>query len=184
MHRTYYQRLLIVAVKVVAILLFQQVGEYAAQVLQIFKGALLNDAPLAHHNDFVNLAQRAETVRYRQYCASAYQGVQRIHDLGFRFNIQVGRRLVENQYWRIAQDGTRDGKTLLLSSREVAALLAHYRVISIRQSSDHFMNVGFDRSCYDLFQRCSWTTNLNVFTYGAFKEDGILQHQTDVLAQH
>src|SRR5205085_1553919 len=52
------------------------------------------------------------------------------------------------------------------------------------QAQEHSVNVGLLCCRDNVVERCTGTPYLEIFADGAFEEHGILEHYTDVLAQH
>src|SRR5258708_831196 len=64
--------------------------------------------------------------------------------------ISRGKRLVEHQDGRVAQQGTGDGEPLALAARELDALLADHRRVALRQGLDEVVYVGCARRVLEL----------------------------------
>src|SRR6266581_1468459 len=107
-----------------------------------------------------------------------------LQDFYFCLHIQAGCWFVEDEDRSIAQDGTGNGQALPLPAGEVLALLAHKGIIAIRQARDRFMDLGFFRRFYDVFDVRSRLPKGNILGDGTLKEQRVLQHHAHVVAQH
>ena len=61
----------------------------------------------------------------------------------FIFGVEGGGRFVQQNDWRVFQNGTGYGYALLLAARQGAASFAHQRVVSLRQAHDEVVATGF-----------------------------------------
>ena len=120
------------------------------------------------------MTEGAEAVRDGQDGASDNQFTKGVHDLCFSFDIQIGSWLVKEQDRCVTQDSASNSQTLLLTCGEVVALFTHDSIIAMGQTHNHIVNVGFFGSFDDFFNSSLWTSNLDIFTDGALKEDRIL----------
>src|SRR5437764_8572594 len=167
-------------IHVVAVLLREQPGEDAARVSQLLKGAVFDNAPLVQDDDLVDVAQRAQPMRDREHRAPLDQRLQGMHDLGFGLHVQAGRRLIQDQDRRVAQDGARDGQALPLAAGEVLALLAHPRLVALGQRQDRLMDVGVFGRIHNLVVTGAGAPNGDILPDGAFEEYRLWQHHADV----
>src|SRR5215471_8951376 len=136
-----------------------------------------------HDQDFIDIAKSAEAMRNCQDGTPGNEGIQGIHDLCFRLDIQVCSWFVEDENRGIAQNSTSDSQPLALPGREIVTLLTYDSLISLRQANDVFVDIGFLRGLYDLFQRGPGATDLDILTHSAGEEYRVLQYHADILAQ-
>ena len=84
----------------------------------------LRHAPVLEDDDPLGAAHRGEPVRDHQRRAAAREEIQGAADRLLADRVQVRGRLVEDQYGRVLEEGTRDGHALALAARELRAALA------------------------------------------------------------
>jgi len=125
----------LVVLLAVRLLLGRQLVELAllADGQQLIVCALLDDPAPLDEGDLVGAHDRREPVRDgdRREAALLHDVVERrLHDLLARVVERAGR-LVEQHDARLLDDGTRDGDTLLLPARELAAAHAHLCAVAL-----------------------------------------------------
>ena len=88
----------------------------------------LDHAPGIHHEDAVGLLDGRKPVRDHERRAVGHQRLELVLDLALEFGVERGRRLVEDQDRRVAQQRTCDRDALALPAREQRAAVADDRV--------------------------------------------------------
>src|SRR6267378_425025 len=111
-----------------------------------------NSAPL-HHDDPVRKTNRGHAMRDNQGGALGSRALQRFNHQPFRRSVQSAGWFVENQYGCIAQDGSRNCDSLLLSAGERRASFCNRCVVTLRQTLDEFVGVGLYRGRHHFFVR-------------------------------
>ena len=95
-------------------------------VIEILRGAFLDDAALAHHRDPVGHRHRflliVRDVDRRDREAALQLANFRAH-LHPQLGVEIGQRLVEQQHARSDDDGARERDALLLAARQLAGEL-------------------------------------------------------------
>ena len=112
------------------------------------------------------------------------QLVQRVHDLGLGLNVEGGSGLVEDQDGGVAQESAGNGNTLPLTAGEVLALLTYGGIVAFRQVHDGLVDIGFFGDFNDLLDAGSGLADGDILANGALKEDRVLQHHADIVAQY
>jgi hypothetical protein len=149
-------------------------------------GPLLDDVAHLHDDDLRGLAHGGQTVRDHDGGARLHEVVQRrLHDALAR-RVERRRRLVQQQHARVAQQRARDGDALLLAARQLDALVAHLRVVALRQRLDEGVDVGGARRLEDFLVRrraLGPGAVLDVVQDAHREERRLLRHDADVAAQ-
>src|SRR5205823_12640911 len=151
---------------------------------QVFVGATLHNQALLQDENLVDITQGAEAVRDHDHRAIHDQLVQRVHDLGIGRNVEGGSGLVEDQDGGVAQESAGNGNTLPLTAGEILALLSYGGIVAFRQVHDGLVDIGFFGDFKDLLDAGSGPTDGDVLANGALKEDRVLQHHADIVAQY
>src|SRR5579884_2717529 len=115
---------------IVAILLFQQLREEAAEFFQLPVRSLFHNLTASDHDDFIDVSKRTQAVRNHNHRASDNQLIQSAHDFALGFHIHARGWLVQDEDGRVSQDGARDGDALALTEREIFSLLVNLGVIA------------------------------------------------------
>src|SRR5208337_4781333 len=74
--------------------------------------------------------------------AALHQRLERALHQRLALGVERRGRLVEQQDWRVFQDGARDGDALALAARKSHAALAEFRVVAFRQAGDEAVRGG------------------------------------------
>ena len=74
--------------------------------------------------------------------------------LYFVFGVERSGRFVQQDDWRVFQNGAGYGYALLLAARQGAASFAYHRVVALRQAHDEVVATGF-LGCGDDFLEAS-----------------------------
>ncbi len=86
--------------------------------------AMLDDPAIVKHVNHVRFLNRTQAVRDRDGRSPLRRRVEgRLHDL-FGFAVERGRRFVEEENFRVAEESAGDGDALLLTAGEHAAFAA------------------------------------------------------------
>src|SRR6266516_1279447 len=171
-----------VCIKIVSILDFEQVAEYAIFLLEFFICPLFSNAAILQNDDSIHLADSAEAMSNHEHGTPLRQTFQSAHHLGFGFDIKAGSRLVHNDDWRITQYGPCDGDALTLPSRKILALIHKFGVVAARLFHNRFVNTGLFGCLEHLRIGGIGTSDLNIFPDRPIEEDRVLEHDTDVAA--
>eukprot|EP00754_Rhynchopus_humris_P026595 Rhum_TRINITY_DN15029_c3_g1::Rhum_TRINITY_DN15029_c3_g1_i1::g.135270::m.135270 len=152
----------------------------AAERHELVVRPLLDEAALAQHRDRLRVPDRAQLVRDcdRRHRPLRDHVVQRTLHLALALVVQRARRLVEQQDARLPQDGACDRHTLLLPTRQTAALRAHLRVVALRQVLDHTVDVRQLRSLVHLRHRRVGLAQADVLQHRHPEQRGLLRHHT------
>ena len=112
-----------------------------------------------------------------------HQAVQRFHDGLFRSSIQTGGWLVQNQDWSVVENRAGDGNALALAAGKRDAALADHRVVALRHLLDELVGIGQFRGANDFPARGIRLAVSDVFPDRRTKQQGFLQHETDLVPQ-
>ena len=141
-------------------------------------GALLDDVAVAHDEDDICVADGRETVGDDEARAALHQGIECLLNPDLGTGIDRGGRLVENEHRRKREHDARDTEQLLLSLREIAAILRDHCVISLRQTADKAVCMCFFSCPNDLLIRSIFTAHPDVVADRAASQPCILQYHT------
>src|SRR6267143_2155231 len=145
--------------------------------------SFFDDPPTVEHNNAISKAHGAQTVGDHQGGAVPGGGFQRINNQPFGCGVEAAGWLIKNQNRRIAQDGSSDGNSLLLSAGEAGASFRYARFVCERLLANESVGVGGDGGRDDLGLGGVRTAKSNILANGSAEEERVLQDQTDVIAQ-
>ena len=104
-----------------------------------------------------------------------HQPLQCLDDVSLGFAVERRRRLIQNEYRGIADDGARDPDALPLTARECQTAIAHRGVVSLRHLVDEFVRVGQYRRPDNLIPRGARVSIRDVLGDRPAEQYGILQ---------
>src|SRR5579863_9360164 len=103
------------------------------------------------NSDAVGVAHGGNTMRDKNRRAALHDFAQMVEDLIFSMGVYAGKRVIENQNLRIADQRPGNRRPLLLPARKCNAALAHQRLVSLGKT----MNVRRDvRDFGGIFDLC------------------------------
>ena len=109
----------------------------------------------------------------------AHHVAQAAQDALFGVRVHAGKRVIQNQNFRLAQYRARDGRPLFLAARKRDAALAHHRVVALREALDLARNAGDFRGFENvLFQR-GVHAERDVFAQSVAEKKRVLRHVPD-----
>src|ERR1700682_148829 len=167
-----FQQLLVVEVAVVAV---------AGQ--QFVVGAKFYDAAGVQYRDHVGLADGGNTMRNENRGPVLHDFAEMVEDFVLSVSVHAGKRVVENEDARIADDGARNRRPLLLPSGKSDAAFADERPVFFGK----FFNVLGDvsrrgRGTYFLVRGIFFAEG-NVFPDGFAEQKSLLRHEPDLATQ-
>src|SRR5690348_10556797 len=142
-----------------------------------------HDLPVVQDDDPIRNPDGLEAVGDRQCGTTSGRHLERGQDRSLRGCVEPACRLIEDQNWRVAQHGPGDRNPLLLAAGESGATLRHHGIVALRQLHDEFFGVGDPRRATDLLVAGVGTTEGDVLANGATEEQGVLEHQADLVAE-
>lgn len=100
---------------------------------ELVVGAALLHLAILHHEDLIGVTDRAKSVRHDHHglLPRADQLVQSLLNLVFALRVKGRRCLIKKEHLRLANEGTGDGDSLLLSTRELHATLTDQSFVAI-----------------------------------------------------
>ncbi len=101
----------------------------------------------------------------------------------FRRGVQPYGRLVQNQNRSIANDRPGNGNALTLAAGERDAALADHGVVGVGHFLDEFQRIGQLDGPPDFPGRSAGFAIRNVFPNRGVEKKGVLQDETDLIAQ-
>ncbi len=160
-------------------LLGHQAGIDAVPRHQRVVPSLFGDLAAVEDENAVAVDHARQPMGEDQRRAALHQPVERFLDHRLVLGIDGRQRLVEHQDRRVAQQGAGDGDALALAARELDALLADRRLITLRQAPDEVVDVGRARRLDQLLVRGVGPAEANVLLDGAVEQEGVLVHHRD-----
>ena len=135
------------------------------------------------HENAVRVAHGREAVRDDERRAAGAQPAERgEHDL-LGNGVEGGRRLVEDENRRVLDDRARDAQSLAFAAGQAAAGLGDFRIVAFGEMRDEFVRVRGPRGLLDLLGRRIQPSVTEVLGDRPLKQDRVLQHDRDLLAQ-
>ena len=111
------------------------------------------------------------------------QGIKGTLDLGFGHRVQSGCGFVQNQNRRILQENSGNGHSLLLSTGEQYATLAHIGIKALGHGLDILKDLRLPGSLPNLLVGGIGSAIANIFQNGIGKQEHILLDNTDIFVQ-
>ena len=103
----------------------RQLAVKPVRLNEAFMGAAFDDFPVAHDKDLVRLANRAQAVSDDEAGSVGHQPLERFLDKLLSGSIDAGRRLIQNQDWRVFQQRPRDAHALFFANAQFYAAFAN-----------------------------------------------------------
>ena len=144
---------------------------------------LLGDFSAFDHENHVRVADRAQMVRDDDRGAAGHEVLERLDDRLFGRRVERGRRLVENQNRRVADDGAGDGDALALAAGEGHAAVADHGRVALRHRHDEVVRVGELGRAHGRFGIRIRAAVGNVLPDRRAEEQCVLQDEADLIAQ-
>ena len=139
----------------------------------------LNYLAFVKHINLIGILDGRQTVGNGYGSTTLHQSFQRFLYQSFRFCIECRSCLIEDQNWRILEDGTSNGYALALTTRETSTAVAYHRVVAMFAFHDEFMRIGNLRGLNDLFHRGILNAKSNIVIEGIVKENCLLINITN-----
>src|SRR5882762_10884262 len=160
-----------------------QVGIDAAGGQQFVVGALLRDTAILQDDDLVGIADGAQAVSNGDDGAPLHEAFERLHHQPLRLGVERRSGLVEDEDGRVADDRARDADALPLATGERLASFAQQGVVTLGHPDDEPVRVRELCGLDDLFVARLGPAVSDVLPHRGAKQDGLLQHESDLRAQ-
>ena len=141
------------------------------------------DLAVVEHDDTVRIADGGKPVCDDERGASVHQVQHRFLNVHFCACIYTGCRLVENQNFRVGEDGARNGKKLTLPVADVATGFGKLRIISLRHPLDKGVGVGGYGSPPYFLVGGIQSPIADIGAYGVSKEHRVLKDDGNIFPQ-
>ena len=112
---------------------------------QLFVGALLDDAPVFHHQDQISVPDGGQAVGDDEGSALGAQGIHSLLDEHLGAGIHGRGRFIQDEQCGLGQKGAGDGNQLAFAGGDGAAILVDDGVIAFRQGVDEAIDVLWPR---------------------------------------
>ena len=113
--------------------------------------ATLHDLALLHHQNLVGAAYGGKPVRNHKRSPALHEIRESLLDHLFRFGVEAGSCLVEDQYARLGQDGAGNRNTLALAAGKLHAAFPDNRVVLFSESLGELVHPRDPAGAQDLF---------------------------------
>ncbi len=144
--------------------------------------ALLDDLARLHHQDAVAGEHGRQPVRDDEGGAVLHQPLERGLYQRLALGVERGRRLVEQEERRLAQDGAGNGDALALAARQRHPTFADRGIELLRQQADELQRMRELGRALDLGIACAGPAETNVVADRGGKDHRVLRHQRDAPA--
>src|SRR5438034_2836695 len=155
----------------------------AALSEKFLMSALLAQAALVENQDSVRILNRAEAMGDHQGGTARQQLVERLANQQLSFRIHAGCGLIENQKTRVVRECTREIDQLTLPDGKSRATFVHGCGNSVRERVHELAQADFVNCALYVVARDARRAEPNIGFNRSGKEEGILQHNSEVPAQ-
>jgi len=160
-----------------------QPGIHAVELQQLLLRAVLYHHTVLDDDDFVCIAQGAQTMGDRDDRAARHQSFQGLDDQMLRLGIQGRRRLVENEDRVVPDQRTSDPNALALTAGECRTAVAHQAGIAVGHARDELVGVGEFGRLNDFVVSGIGPAESDVVADGSPQQHRVLQHEPDLGAE-
>src|SRR5699024_8176228 len=129
------------------------------------------------------IADGGETVGDDKAGAALHQVIHSLLDQYFGAGIHAAGSFVQNQDFRVGQNGPGNGEQLLLSLRHIAGLFVQNHIVAVRQGADKVVHLCGNSSLTHFFVGGGELAVPDVVGNGAVIQPGFLQNHTKQRAQ-
>src|SRR4029453_5614472 len=133
--------------------LFAQPRVFPTKCKQLLVGSALDDTAMIKHENLVCVHDSGKPVRDYDGSTVEHQSLQRFLDESLRPRVHARRRFIQNQNWRILQEGPRNRKPLLFANTQLYPAPPHNAAQSVRQPIDEGTRVCHRRCLQQFFIR-------------------------------
>jgi len=145
--------------------------------------AALDDLAVFEGQYPVGVPDGAQAVGDHEGGAAAQEYFQRRLDQALGACVHRGCRFVQDQDARAGQGGAGDGQQLALAEAQAAAAFAEHRFVLLGQAFDEAVSAR-QAGCRDHFLVAgTGATVANIVHHRVAEEEGVLQHDADLVAQ-
>ncbi len=135
-----------------------------------------DDAPAVQHQNAVAIDDAGKPVGEDQGRTPAHEAVECCLDKGLVLGVDRRQGFVKHEDRRIAEQRASDRHALTLAARQLDALLADDRAISLRQAGDKVMDVRGPGRGNDIGLRGLRTAHADIVFDAAVKQERVLVH--------
>ena len=118
-----------------------------------------------------------------KYGSALHELVHSFFDQRLGSGVNGGCCLVKNQHRRIGNGGTGNREKLALALGEVGSVGGQHRVVAVRQTADEGIRIRNFGRTFNFFLRGIEFSKTDIFCYGSREQMGILQNDTEGVAQ-
>src|SRR6266702_7723323 len=104
----------------------------ATELLKRTMRAIFDDGATVEYNNAIHLLNRTEAMSNNESGTSLHELLKRFLDVEFAFTIKRTCGLVQDEYWRVFQNGSCYCHALALAATELDAALANDSVVTFR----------------------------------------------------
>ena len=144
--------------------------------------ACSNNSTMIQYKDLITLSDCGNALGNQKY-STVFQCCDGFAQLCIRGIIKRTCRIIQNQNLWIGNNGSCDGKSLFLTTRQIPTTLFDHCIKSILLSLNHFRCLSERQSLPDLFIGCFRISHLHVFTDRTGKQHCLLWNGSKYFTQ-
>src|SRR6266853_770568 len=127
--------------------------------------------------------ERACPVSHDEDSTVSNQAFKRFENGSFRFHVHGAGGLIENENWRVSQEGPGERNALALTTGKTHASFADQRLVPFRKSRDEFMRIRSHRRCLNFFPAGARASVGDVLPYRTREEHRLLWDKGELFPQ-
>ena len=148
---------------------------------KLLRRTLTRDAPVCHLDHAIRGTRERRRMGDHDRGTPAHQRIEAFHHCRLALGVETGRRLVEHEDRRVAQDRAGNRDPLTLAARETDPSLPEHGRIAVGELLDELMG-GRSLGRGDDLLRIRLDAIRDVVRDRAREEDALLQHEPDLVA--
>ena len=148
---------------------------------KLLRRTLTRDAPVCHLDHAIRGTRERRRMGDHDRGTPAHQRIEAFHHCRLALGVETGRRLVEHEDRRVAQDRAGNRDPLTLAAREAHPSLPEHGRIAVGELLDELMG-GRSLGRSDDLLRIRLDAIRDVVRDRAREEDALLQHEPDLVA--
>ena len=138
---------------------------------------------VVQHDDLIRILHGRRSLGDDKYCRISLHGANRPAQCRICSKIQRRRAVVKDQNIRLPHKSSRDGKTLLLSSRQIAAALLDPEFQPARFPVYKLFCLGDFQRLFQFLFRGVFISPAQILRDSSFEQDSFLKHDSDARPQ-
>lgn len=140
--------------------------------------AFLDDVTLVHDQDKVGVLDGGQTVRHDERGLVLHKFFERLLNLDFGTRVDGRSRFVQDKHRRVGEHYAGDAEQLLLTLRNIAAVVAENGVVAVFEPRDEAVDMRRFRRRDNFFLGSGGIAERDIVADGAFFQPRVLQYHT------